>query len=870
MGEVYLATDTRLDRRVAIKKLRLDDDSPRHRQRFEREARAVSQLSHPHICALYDVGDEQGQPFLVMEYVEGETLARRLRRGPLPWHEVLRYAIEIVDALDHAHGAGVVHRDLKPSNIMLTRSGVKLLDFGLAQWRLEPDAAAPRGAFTETLTEDGAIVGTVQYMAPEQLEAKPADARSDIFAFGAVVYEMATGRPAFDGASKANVIAAVLGSDPEPMSRARGEAGGADPRAALLEEVVARCLARRPGERWQTARDLRHALACIAESRLPAAVPPASRLARSRRVRVTWLAGALAAGAIAVLALTPLPDLLRRAFTPSPRARTAAAFTQITNFTDSAVAPALSPDGRMVAFIRGDLPFLSTDPIYVKMLPDGEAIRLTADPRPKYGLAFSADGSKLAYTTLTNEGWNTQTISVLGGEPALFLRNAAGLTWLDRDRLLFAEIKSGFHMGIVTATQNRDARRELYFPDHERAMAHYAYPSPDRRWALVVQMDHRAAWEQCRLVSLDASSPARRAGPPGGCVSAGWSRDGTWMYFAAEIDDQTHLWRQRFPDGQPEQLTFGPTQESGIAVAPDDSVITSIGTVRTAIWIHDARGERPLTSEGDVVRQRGTYRLASFSRDGRQITYLRREAPGLAPELWRTDITSGTSEALLPGVGMVDFDISPDGASVVFTAQPRGRPSELWIAPLDRSSPPRRIASSGENSPYFAPYGEIHFRFSDGQFNYLGRMDPDGSGRRKVVEFPISTIQTVSADRRWAATIVPRPDGGQGVVVMAIPTAGGSPRLICDVCWTAWSSDGRFLYLSDAPSEMIATRTFVLPISRETGLPDLPETGIQRPPRLRKGWRVQHTPANFIPGIDRDTHAFLKTTVHRNLFRIPS
>src|SRR5215475_2772286 len=221
MGEVYKARDTRLDRTVAIKVL------PEHlsksdevRQRFEREAKTVSQLSHAHICALYDVGREGETEYLVMEFLEGETLSDRLNRGPLPLEQTLRYGQEIADALDKAHRQGIAHRDLKPSNIMLTKSGVKLLDFGLAK-AIEP--AAPQGSLTslptrQGLTQEGTILGTFQYMAPEQLEGKEADTRTDIFAFGSVLYEMATGKKAFSGASQASLITAIMSSDPPSIS----------------------------------------------------------------------------------------------------------------------------------------------------------------------------------------------------------------------------------------------------------------------------------------------------------------------------------------------------------------------------------------------------------------------------------------------------------------------------------------------------------------------------------------------------------------------------------------------------------------------------------------------------------------------------
>jgi DNA-binding winged helix-turn-helix (wHTH) protein/Tol biopolymer transport system component len=552
--------------------------------------------------------------------------------------------------------------------------------------------------------------------------------------------------------------------------------------------------------------------------------------------------------------------------------RSGLTYTQLTDFTDSAVAPAVSPDGRMLAFIRGDRWFGAPDQIFVKMLPNGDAIQLTHDPRQKYGVAFSTDGSKIAYTTWGDgHGWNTFATSPLGGEPSLLLANAAGLTWLDEQHLLFSEIRSGVHMGIVTATASRAERHEVYFPSHERAMAHYSYASPDRRWALVIEMDHRPIWQPCRLVPLDGSSPGRQVGPRGYCTGAGWSPDGRWMYFTVAVDEKHHLWRQRFPDGEPEQMTFGPAQEDGVAVTRDGALVTSIGSVRSAIWMHDRKGDRPLTSEGTVVNRIGSASLPSFSADGKSLHYLR-ESPGSVRELWRADVESGSSEPVLPGIAMGEYDISRDAKEVVFSTQPAGKPSQLWVAPMDRSAPPRQISSGGENAPRFGPAGQVLFRFTDDNANYVGRMNEDGSGRSKVVPYPISTFQGISPDRRWLIAITPqKPE--KTATFMAIPTGGGSPRPICAggrVCPSAWSPDGRFLYVSiEATSRTSPGRTVAIPVAPDTGLPDLPEAGIQS---IEEALAIPGTQvverSNVIPGLDPSTYGYIKTTAQRNLFRI--
>jgi DNA-binding winged helix-turn-helix (wHTH) protein/Tol biopolymer transport system component len=580
----------------------------------------------------------------------------------------------------------------------------------------------------------------------------------------------------------------------------------------------------------------------------------------ARRQPLRWKA---AAGVFVVLAFAVGGLLLVQS---ARRSRSDLTYTQLTDFTDSAIGPVLSPDGRMLAFQRGERWFGGTEEIYVKMLPNGEAIQLTHDSRQKYGVAFSPDGSRVTYTGWGDgRGWNTYAVPTLGGEEKLLLSNAAGLSWLDDHRLLFSEIKTGMHMGVVTSTASRTERHEVYFPHHERAMAHYSYASPDRRWALVIEMDHRPVWQPCRLVPLDGKSPGRAVGPRGMCTSAGWSADGKWMYFTVAVDEKHHLWRQRFPNGQPQQMTFGPAEEDGVAVAPDGSLITSIGVERNAIWIHDRRGDRPLSSEGTVVMTIGSASRPSFSADAKSVFYLR-ESPGSPRELWRTDVESGRSEAVLPGIAMGEYDVSPDCKEVVFSMQPAGKPSQLWLAPLDRSAPPKQISADGENAPRFGPAGQVLFRFTDNKFNYVGRMNRDGSGRSKVVPYPISTFQSISPDRRWLMAIVPVFEAGKTSASMAVPTVGGSPRTICvNACVSAWSPDGRFLYIS----RDLGSRTIAIPVREETGLPDLPEAGItvSEDALVVPGSQVVDQ-SEIVPGLDPATYAYVKTTAHRNLFRI--
>ena len=420
-------------------------------------------------------------------------------------------------------------------------------------------------------------------------------------------------------------------------------------------------------------------------------------------------------------------------------------YAQLTDFTDSALAPALSPDGRMVAFIRGGSGFLTADQVYVKVLPDGEAKRLTDDPRLKYGVTFTPDGGQVAYTVLQSPSWDTYTVSVLGGDSHLFLKNAAAPTWLDQHQLLFSRTRSGQHMGIVTGTAIGPEFRELYFPRHERAMAHYSSVSPDHRAALVVEMDENGQWAPCRLISLDGGFDARPIGPPGPCTSVGWSPDGLWMYFTASVDGHSHLWRQRFQGGEPKQITSGPIEAEGIAVEKNGrSLITSMGVHESSIWIHDHNGERSLSSEGEIVADVSP---PSFASDDSVLYYLLRHgSSGLGPELWRMMVNSGKSEAVFPGVSMVAYDVSPDGKQVVYaTATPAGT-TQLWLAPIDRSSPARRLAGSGETRPHFGPPWPNSVSSNRGKLQLPGT---DESGRLRAFEGSHVSHQYCSKHFAW-------------------------------------------------------------------------------------------------------------------------
>jgi eukaryotic-like serine/threonine-protein kinase len=432
MGEVYRARDTRLERTVAIKVLPQHlSGSAKVRQRFEREAKTISQLSHPHICALYDVGREGGVEFLVMEYLEGETLSERLLRGPLPLEQTLRYGTEIADALDKAHRQGVVHRDLKPGNVMLTTSGVKLLDFGLAKLA----APAPAGGLASLsmqpttpkrteLTAEGTILGTLQYMAPEQLEGKEADARTDIFALGATLYEMATGRRAFTGANQASLISAIMTTEPISISTLQL------PSPPGLDRVVRTCLAKDPEDRWQNAGDLRRELRWIAEGGPQAGVPAVVVPGRKGWRRGAWAA----VGAALAVALTA--SLLFRSREPPRAVRTSILPPEKSAFVFESGPMALSPDGTRLAFIASTAD--GKNLLWARALNGMSAQSLPGTEDASYPF-WSADSRFLGFFA----GGTLKKIDASGGPPQVVCDSPTGRggTWNRDGTIVFASAR---------------------------------------------------------------------------------------------------------------------------------------------------------------------------------------------------------------------------------------------------------------------------------------------------------------------------------------------------------------------------------------------------------------------------------------------
>src|SRR5215471_16370888 len=546
MGVVYRAFDTHLDRSVAIKILRVDAiTSPERKRRFLQEAKAASALNHPNIIHIYDISSSDGTDFIAMEFVPGKTLDQWIAPNGLPLKDTLNYAIQIADALARAHSAGIVHRDLKPANIILAEDGrVKLLDFGLAKLTepaADSEAATTTMAAPERLqTEEGVILGTVAYMSPEQAEGRKVDARSDIFSFGSVLYEMVSGSRPFAGATRISTLSAILEREPQPLSDVAPNVPDD------LAKIISRCLRKDRERRTQHIGDIRLALEELRDDTAAGKVSSASQTSAPAPARSRFPLAAILSGATILLAAAGAFWWLKRTLVAPARSE----WVQLTNFADSVSQPALSSDGRMLTFIRGPETFTGPGQVYIKMLPGGDPVQLTHDDLDKMSPAFSPDGSRIAYTVTKGRAWDTWVVPVLAGEPRLWLPNASGLVWIDPSKLLFSEIRGrGLHMAVVTAGESREGSRDIYVPPHERGMGHRSYPSPDGKSILMVEMNEWGDIVPCRLLPSDGSSPGRQVGPPGGaCNFAAWSPHGEWMYFSSSAGGVFHTWRQRFPD----------------------------------------------------------------------------------------------------------------------------------------------------------------------------------------------------------------------------------------------------------------------------------------------------------------------------------
>jgi serine/threonine protein kinase len=770
MGEVYHATDTRLHRTVAVKVLRQHraDDASR-RERFVREARAIASLAHPHIRALYDVGDENGLQFLVMEYLDGDTLAERLRRGALPLSQVLRHAIEIADALDHAHRQGLIHRDLKPANVMLTQSGAKLLDFGLVKQQTgdttfgAPDETS--AAETESLTEEGVTVGTVQYMAPEQLEELPVDERTDVFAFGAVIYEMATGRRAFEGNSKASLIAAILEHEPLPVSMAL--ASGAVSSPLLLDHVVSKCLAKNPNHRWQTIGDLRDALTWLAEHVSQNERVIGFRQHRRPPSRAVWLTATLiCVGVVAGTVTTLISDRNRtrngahpmRWLLPAPEG---------TTFDPASQFLAVSPDGTHIAFVassgesRNALWVRPLDALVPRKLVDGAAQPFWSPD--SHFIAFNGEGplkkvelatglvTPLADVFVTSGSWNrdgTLLVSIYPGERRygprrLYMTSASGgsltaATMLDPARgetahtlpnflpdgrhFLFSASASQEGMLYVGSLGSSD--RIKLFPDHSRAAYASGYLLFARDETLLAQPFDTTTLRLEGEPAVVAKNVERSR------VSqvASFSVSQTGVLAYRPVTQSELVWFDR--NGRPLGSIGEPAHYANPALSPDEQ--------KVAISRHD-----PVTSQSDIwvidlnqrLPSKLTFAASSegkplWSPDGNVLVY--KSGSSL---VMKTSNGDGPEERLLDNLSGSDgpLDWSRDGRGLIYSTFDSATSTDVWMLRLDGGHEriPLLETGPGHVQRAVSPDGRwmAYVSSEGGRYDVYVRPFPSGDGK---------------------------------------------------------------------------------------------------------------------------------------------
>jgi eukaryotic-like serine/threonine-protein kinase len=784
MGEVYRAKDTRLERTVAVKVLPSHlSASPDSRQRFEREAKTISQLSHPHICALHDVGSQDGVEYLVMELLEGETLSERLAKGALPLEQTLRYGQEIADALDKAHRQGIVHRDLKPGNVMLTKTGVKLLDFGLAK-AMAP-ASSPQLTSLPTqqnLTQEGTILGTFQYMAPEQLEGKEADARTDTFAFGAVLYEMATGRKAFAGATQASLIGAILHTEPPPISTIQTMS------PAALDRVVKTCLAKDPEDRWQSAADVARELKWIGEGSSAGVAPPISNPSRPRwREAIAWaLAAALALTLLVTLrrvreapptASAPLRFSLElpkgdKLPIPSPDganpiqllsggkglvyvtfqgASTELKYLDLVTGeartipgTAGATQPFLSPDGRWIGFI-------GSDALRKVAVAGGTPFDIVVGALPR-GAFWSPDGS--IYFTPSLYGAISR-VSQDGGAPVSVTKLDPG----DRERthrwpevlpggrgLVYAALggtaRSWNDGQIVLQRLDTNERRVLVkggTSPHYVSTGHLTYERAGSIFA--VPFDLKSLTITGPAVEIVRDVFAESTG--GSFVTA--AETGLLVYVPASGVQVNRVLTRVDRSGRGERLTDRAEPYVQFSMSPDGGRLAS--DFDNSVSIFDLK-RQSFSSLPTAVRNNS----AVWAPDGKKVLYAT-EKNGPWSVVWRAADGTGDEHDVLGGAQpQVPIDVSRDGRWLLIQG---GEKFSLNVVPLSDLKPsgPAREVSTGRAM--------------------VGGFSPDG--RWIVCEAP--------AGGRREIYVVPT-DGGEGR--WQVSTAGGShPR---------WSASGKEIF----------------------------------------------------------------------------
>lgn len=683
MGEVYRAKDTRLDRIVAVKVLPSElANDPEKRQRFEREARSISTLSHPHICTLHDIGQQDGVDYLVLEYLEGETLEKKLEKGLLPTPEVLKYAIELADALDRAHRQGIIHRDIKPGNIMLTKSGVKLMDFGLA--KLKSDSVPVTDALTEItsdkkLTAEGTILGTFQYMAPEQLEGREADARTDIFAFGEVLYEMATGRPAFGGRTRASLIAAILSVDPKPIT----EVAPMSP--PTLDHIAKTCLAKDPDDRWQTAHDLAHELKWIAESggHAGGTVPLAAK-GKTQKV-LPWLISC------ALLVALTVTVVWLRSFKPPEQTMQ---FYAPLPFPARDIA--IAPNGHTIAVV-GYQESARKNVLWIYELGTQDAKSIADSEGATYPF-WSADGRSLAFFA---DG-KLKKVEVSGG-PVQTLCDAPsgrGGTW-NKDGVIVFNPDALLGGGLYRVSASGGRPTQISNPDTSRGENSHRWPVflPDGKHYLYMAANFsgREDVDAIFVGSLDSNEKRFVVQASG---NAAYAAPGYLLFYRDKtlLAQRFNLKRFALSDEPKTILTeiqYEPAVARAVFAVSDKGLLvaqTGSGVaISQPVWF-DRKG-----NEVGVVGKPDVYGNVSLAPNGRVLAVDKTDMGSQNTNLWTYELQRDSAKRLTFHSGIDGVPIwSPDGTSLVFSSTRQLR-NDLYIKNSDGAQEEKSIVRDDLN-----------------------------------------------------------------------------------------------------------------------------------------------------------------------------
>ncbi len=818
MGEVYRARDTRLDRIVAIKVLpeQFQSDSDL-KVRFEREARAISSLQHEHICMLFDVGHQDGIEYLVMEYLEGETLAARLLKGPVPPDQVLKIAIEIADALDKAHRHGIIHRDLKPGNIMLTKSGAKLMDFGLAKGQ-GPSAAMAAGTIggpltpsmptmnvlsptspVSPLTQKGMIVGTFQYMAPEVLQGAEADARSDIFGFGCALYEMTTGRRAFEAKSQVGLLAAILEKDPEPISASHPMTPPA------LEHVIQRAMEKNPEDRWQSVADIRGELKWIAETGSPAGAPVPVKARRGRREQLAWTATVVVAIAAVLLATgfirrAPVPARVLRATIPAPEKRSFEPFSF-----------ALAPDGSKLAFVASNSE--EGTQLWVRSLssPSAQPLAGTEDANFPF---WSPDSRYIGFFA----AGKLKTVDA-GGGAVLTLADAPlgrGGAWGPDGTILFAPAASS---AIFRIPHSGGTPRQVTVADKTTPISQ-RWPSflPDGRhfifWALTISNGALYLGSLDSPVTTQIVQCPARAQYSNGRLA--YIRDGNLLAQALDLKKPGLVGE---PVSIAEQVAMDDRGAAAFSLSGDGKLaFIGGGGSASILGIFDSAGKQIAAID------RGTFVTGYFSPDGKKVAASRNN-PGRGMEIMIYDLARSTKTQFTFAQSRDDDPVwSPDSSKIIFDSSRSGKNTDIYERPADGSQQ-EQLFYKDETDKYPTSWS--------GDGKYVAYEDLSGqdihiwaipmTGERKpfpVLEEKYATRSPViSPDGKWVA-YYSNEYGKWQVYITSFPKPGGK-FMVGDGTNPAWRRDGKELFYVDSSNRIVLVEVTARGDSLELGQPQV-------------------------------------------------